>query len=71
MLTGDIAHDFNNLLTLLLVNASLAKLSFGPGSAADEELGKPEIAARRAAELCMQISNQQRARAALSQRPSN
>ena len=38
VLAGGIAHDFNNLLTVILGNASLARLSMEPGLGIDLHL---------------------------------
>jgi PAS domain S-box-containing protein len=55
VLAGGIAHDFNNILMAVLGNASLARMSMAPGSAADEAVGEVETAAVRAAELTRQL----------------
>jgi PAS domain S-box-containing protein len=53
VLAGGIAHDFNNLLTVIMGNASLARVSDGHGS--EEALEHIETAANRAADLCRQM----------------
>ncbi len=55
VLAGGIAHDFNNLLVGILGNASVAREDAEPGTATEELLGDIETAARRAAELTMQL----------------
>jgi len=55
VLAGGIAHDFNNLLVGILGNASMARDEAEPGTPAEELLADIEIAARRAAELTMQL----------------
>ncbi|MCC7055164.1 MAG: PAS domain S-box protein [Gemmatimonadaceae bacterium] len=55
VLAGGIAHDFNNLLVGILGNASLAREDLEPGTATEELLTDIETAARRAAELTMQL----------------
>jgi PAS domain S-box len=53
VLAGGIAHDFNNLLTVIMGNASLARVTNGAASA--EALEHIETAANRAADLCRQM----------------
>ncbi len=53
VLAGGIAHDFNNLLTVIMGNASLARITNGTASA--EALEHIETAANRAADLCRQM----------------
>ncbi|MEO6001692.1 MAG: response regulator [Opitutus sp.] len=55
VLAGGIAHDFNNLLTVMLGNASLARLELALGSPAEHAVHQIELAALRAAELCRQM----------------
>jgi PAS domain S-box-containing protein len=55
LLAGGIAHDFNNLLSSTLGNASMARMTLGPGNAVDVQLGAIEAASLRAAELCRQM----------------
>ena len=55
VLAGGIAHDFNNLLTVMLGNASLARLELSAESSADHCVHQIELAALRAAELCRQM----------------
>ncbi len=55
VLAGGVAHDFNNLLTIIMGNASLARLDLDrPGSIA-HNLQFIESAAQRAADLCRQM----------------
>jgi CheY-like chemotaxis protein len=53
VLAGGIAHDFNNLLTVILGNASLARVA--NGTVSEEALEHIETAANRAADLCRQM----------------
>ncbi len=53
VLAGGIAHDFNNLLTVIMGNASLARVTNGAVSA--EALEHIETASNRAADLCRQM----------------
>jgi len=53
VLAGGIAHDFNNLLTAILGNATLMRYSLPDG--AQTNLEQIERAARRAADLCVQM----------------
>ncbi len=55
VLAGGIAHDFNNLLVGILGNASMARDEAEPGTPTEELLADIETAARRAAELTMQL----------------
>jgi two-component system, cell cycle sensor histidine kinase and response regulator CckA len=55
VLSGGIAHDFNNLLTIMLGNASLARLGLAEGSPAVGRLEQIEAAAMRAADLCKKL----------------
>ena len=55
VLAGGIAHDFNNLLTAVLGYAELARTELSPRSAAHESVTQITIAARRAAELRLQM----------------
>jgi len=55
VLAGGIAHDFNNLLSVILGNASLARLEAGEHSASGIRLESIVTAANRAAELCRQL----------------
>ncbi|MBC8003538.1 MAG: response regulator, partial [Opitutaceae bacterium] len=55
VLAGGIAHDFNNLLTVILGNASLARMDLPPGSPVQANLQQIEQTSQRAAELCRQM----------------
>ncbi len=55
VLAGGIAHDFNNLLTVVLGNATLARLDTPADSSAEKAIHQIELAALRAAELCRQM----------------
>ena len=55
VLAGGVAHDFNNLLTTILGNASLARMDSAPNAPAQPCLRQIEIAAERAAALCLQM----------------
>jgi PAS domain S-box-containing protein len=55
VLAGGIAHDFNNLLTVMLGNATLARLDVPPDSPAERAIHQIELAALRAADLCRQM----------------
>jgi len=55
VLAGGIAHDFNNLLTVMLGNATLARLTLAPDNAANLHLERIEETARHAADLCQQM----------------
>jgi PAS domain S-box-containing protein len=55
VLAGGIAHDFNNLLTVILGNASVAKMELPPGSSAQECLADINEASLNAAALCKQM----------------
>ena len=55
VLAGGIAHDFNNLLTVILGNASLARMDLPAGSPVQTHLQQIEETSRRAAELCRQM----------------
>jgi len=56
VLAGGIAHDFNNLLTVILANATLARVEVeSPNTPRDKRLADIETAARRAADLCRQM----------------
>ncbi|MFT3830865.1 MAG: ATP-binding protein [Opitutaceae bacterium] len=55
VLAGGVAHDFNNLLTVILGNASLARLDSRSPEAVEQNLRLIESAAVRAADLCRQM----------------
>ncbi len=55
VLAGGIAHDFNNLLTVMLGNATLARLDVPADSPTENAIHQIELAALRAAELCRQM----------------
>ncbi len=55
VLAGGIAHDFNNLLTIILGNASLARLDVQRAETVERSLHSIEAAAVRAADLCRQM----------------
>jgi PAS domain S-box-containing protein len=55
VLAGGIAHDFNNLLSVVLGNASLARLEAAETPANAARLDSIITAANRAAELCRQL----------------
>ena len=55
VLAGGIAHDFNNLLTVILGNASLARLDLPPHSPVNTALQRIEQISLRAADLCKQM----------------
>jgi signal transduction histidine kinase/CheY-like chemotaxis protein len=55
VLAGGIAHDFNNILTIILGNASLARLQLPDDSPAQESLNAIAHGSRRAADLCKQM----------------
>ena len=55
VLAGGVAHDFNNLLTIILGNASLARLDARNPAAIEQNLRYIEAAAVRAADLCRQM----------------
>jgi two-component system cell cycle sensor histidine kinase/response regulator CckA len=55
VLAGGIAHDFNNLLTVILANASFARVAPGHAGALEERLSHIENAAGRAADMCRQL----------------
>ncbi len=55
VLAGGIAHDFNNLLTVILANASFARLDSSRPGSLNERLGHIETASRRAADMCNQM----------------
>ncbi len=55
VLAGGIAHDFNNLLSVVLGNASLARLEAAETPANAARLESIITAAHRAAELCRQL----------------
>ena len=55
VLAGGIAHDFNNLLTVILGNASLARMDLPPDSPVHTCLQQIEQTSQRAAELCRQM----------------
>ncbi len=55
VLAGGIAHDFNNLLSVVLGNASLARLEAAETRANAARLESIITAAHRAAELCRQL----------------
>jgi PAS domain S-box-containing protein len=55
VLAGGIAHDFNNLLSVVLGNASLARLESAGNPANGARLESIMTAANRAAELCRQL----------------
>ena len=55
VLAGGVAHDFNNLLTIIMGNASLARLVPQQSAVIAQNLSFIESAAQRAAELCRQM----------------
>ncbi len=55
VLAGGVAHDFNNLLTIILGNASLARLDTRNPESIEQNLRHIEAAAVRAADLCRQM----------------
>jgi len=55
VLAGGIAHDFNNLLSVILGNASLARLETAETPANAARLDSIVTAANRAADLCRQL----------------
>ncbi|SDS66616.1 transporter substrate-binding domain-containing protein [Opitutus sp. GAS368] len=55
VLAGGIAHDFNNLLSVVLGNASLARLEAAETPVNAARLDSIVTAANRAAELCRQL----------------
>ncbi len=55
VLAGGIAHDFNNLLMVVMGHAELALDEIPPTSAARRDLAEITTAARRAAELSLQM----------------
>lgn len=55
ILAGGIAHDFNNLLTVIMGNASLARLDLETGGPALADINEIEQAAQRAADLTRQM----------------
>jgi len=55
VLAGGIAHDFNNLLSVMLGNASLARLEAAETPANAARLDSIITAANRAADLCRQL----------------
>jgi len=55
VLAGGIAHDFNNLLSVILGNASLARLDAAATPATAARLDSIVTAANRAADLCRQL----------------
>jgi len=55
VLAGGIAHDFNNILTAILGNISYAIMLIGQDHKAFEPLQQSEKAAKRAAELSLQL----------------
>ncbi|HWL15137.1 MAG TPA: response regulator [Opitutus sp.] len=55
VLAGGIAHDFNNLLTVMLGNATLARLDLPANSPTETAIHQIELAALRAADLCRQM----------------
>jgi PAS domain S-box-containing protein len=55
VLAGGVAHDFNNLLTVVLGHAELALNEVPPASPARESLTEITGAARRAADLSLQM----------------
>ena len=55
VLAGGIAHDFNNLLTVVLGHAELAQKEIPPMSPARRNLTEITAAARRAADLSLQM----------------
>jgi PAS domain S-box-containing protein len=55
VLAGGIAHDFNNLLSVVLGNASLARLEAAETPANAARLDSIITAANRAADLCRQL----------------
>ncbi len=55
VLAGGIAHDFNNLLTVVLGNATLARLDTDEKSPVAGCLDQIETATKKASELCQQM----------------
>ncbi|MBK8479241.1 MAG: response regulator [Opitutaceae bacterium] len=55
VLAGGVAHDFNNLLTIIMGNASLARLDLNRPEGIAHNLQFIESAAQRAADLCRQM----------------
>jgi len=55
VLAGGIAHDFNNLLVGVLGNADMALSQMAPGAIGRSSVEQIEVAAKRAAELTMQM----------------
>lgn len=55
VLAGGIAHDFNNILTIVLGNASLARLQLPEGSPVQKNLEAIAHGSRRAGDLCKQM----------------
>ena len=55
VLAGGVAHDFNNLLTIIMGNASLARLDLSRTAGVEQNLNSIESAALRAADLCRQM----------------
>ncbi len=55
VLAGGIAHDFNNILTIILANASFARLQTQQQPDLDQRLKQIGDAARRAADLCQRM----------------
>jgi PAS domain S-box-containing protein len=55
VLAGGIAHDFNNILTVILGNASLARLALDPASPAAQQLASAERAVLMAKGLTDQL----------------
>jgi len=55
VLAGGIAHDFNNILTIILANASFARLQTHHQPDLDQRLRQIGDASRRAADLCQRM----------------
>lgn len=56
ILTSALSHDFSNLLTGVIGNAELARQELAPTSVAADALGDAIQAARRASDLCHQLT---------------
>ncbi len=55
VMAGGVAHDFNNLLTVIIGNATLARLEAGESDANRERLESVILSGRHAADLCHQL----------------
>ncbi|CAN5212153.1 hypothetical protein BH11PLA2_BH11PLA2_02230 [soil metagenome] len=55
LLAGGVAHDFNNLLTVILGNASMARMRLKPEDPAHDHLRQVESACQRATTVCRQM----------------